>query len=46
MRFHIITIFPEIFNSYFNEGILKRAQKNEIIKVVAHNLRDWTTDKH
>lgn len=46
MHFHIITIFPEIFNSYFNEGILKRAQKNEIIKIIAHNLRDWTTDKH
>lgn len=46
MNFHIITIFPEIFNSYINESILKRAQKNNIIKIVAHNLRDWTTDKH
>ena len=46
MHFHIITIFPEIFNSYFNESILKRAQKNGIIKIVAHNLRDWTTDRH
>lgn len=46
MTFHIITIFPEIFNSYFNESILKRAQKNKLIKIKIYNLRDWTTDKH
>lgn len=46
MNFHIITIFPEIFDSYFNESILARAQKNKIIKIETHNLRDWTTDKH
>lgn len=46
MTFHIITIFPDIFNSYFNESILKRARKNGLIKIKIHNLRDWTTDKH
>lgn len=46
MKFHIITIFPEIFNSYFNESILKRAQKNNIININIHDLRQWTTDKH
>jgi tRNA (guanine37-N1)-methyltransferase len=46
MDFNIITIFPEIFNSYINEGMIKRAQKDKIIKIKAHNLRDWTTDKH
>ncbi|MDP3998184.1 MAG: tRNA (guanosine(37)-N1)-methyltransferase TrmD [bacterium] len=46
MTFHIITIFPHIFDSYFNESILKRAQKNKLIKIKIHNLRDWTTDKH
>ncbi len=46
MTFHIITIFPEIFNSYFNESILGRAQKNKIIKIKIHNLRKWTDDKH
>jgi len=46
MRFNIITIFPEIFNSYFNESIIKRAQKNNLIKINIHNLRDWTKDKH
>src|SRR3989344_1537141 len=31
MRFHIITIFPDIFNSYFNESIVGRAIKNKIV---------------
>ncbi len=46
MTFHIITIFPHIFDSYFNESILKRALKNNLINIKIHNLRDWTTDKH
>ncbi|MCG2701190.1 tRNA (guanosine(37)-N1)-methyltransferase TrmD [Candidatus Parcubacteria bacterium] len=46
MTFHIITIFPNIFDSYLNESILGRAQKNKLIKIKIHNLRDWTNDKH
>jgi tRNA (guanine37-N1)-methyltransferase len=46
MRFDIITIFPEIFNSYFNESILKRAQKKKLIKIKAHDLRKFTIDRH
>lgn len=46
MTFHVITIFPNIFDSYFSESILKRAQKNNLIKIKIYNLRDWTNDKH
>lgn len=46
MRFHIITIFPRIFDSYFNESILKRAQDNKQIKIKIYDLRGWTADKH
>ncbi len=46
IRFSIITIFPEVFNSYFSQGIIKRAQKNKLIKIDIYNLRDFTTDKH
>jgi len=46
MRFDIITIFPHIFESYFNESILKRAKKNKLIDVEVHNLRDYASDKH
>lgn len=46
MQFDIITIFPKIFDSYFNESILARARKNKLIKINVHNLRDYTEDKH
>ncbi len=46
MHFHIITIFPKIFDSYFNESIIKRAQEKKIIKISIYDLRDWTNDKH
>jgi len=46
MTFHIVTIFPKIFDSYFSGSILKRAQKNNLIKIKIHDLRKWTTDKH
>ncbi|MBI4684183.1 MAG: tRNA (guanosine(37)-N1)-methyltransferase TrmD [Nitrospirae bacterium] len=46
MRFDVITIFPEIFNAYLNESILKRAIEKKTIEVKIHNLRDFTRDKH
>jgi len=46
MQFDIVTIFPGIFDSYFSESILKRAQEKQHIEMNIHNLRDYTTDKH
>jgi len=46
MKFHLLTIFPAIFDSYINESILKRAQEKKLIKFKVHNLRDWTDDRH
>ena len=46
MRFDIITIFPNIFDSYLNESILGRAQKNGLVEIKTHDLRDYTTYKH
>ena len=46
MNFHIITIFPNIFDSYINESIIKLAQEKELINIKTYNLRDWTTDNH
>lgn len=46
MKFQLISIFPDIFNSYINESILKRAQEKKIINFKISNLRDWTRDKH
>ena len=46
MQFDIITIFPKIFDSYFKESIIKRAQEKKLVKIKVHNLRDYTTDRH
>jgi tRNA (guanine37-N1)-methyltransferase len=44
--FHIITLFPNAFNSYLGESIIKRAIENKKIKVLFYNPRDFTKDKH
>ncbi|EKE16268.1 MAG: tRNA (guanine-N(1)-)-methyltransferase [uncultured bacterium] len=46
MKFDIITIFPNIFDSYFGESIIRRAKESGAIEIAIHNLRDWTTNKH
>ena len=46
MKIDIVTLFPEICRAPLGESIMKRAQKNGIIDLHIHNLRDWTTDKH
>jgi tRNA (guanine37-N1)-methyltransferase len=45
MKFHLISIFPNIFDSYLNEGILKRAQAKKIASFKVHDLRSFTNDK-
>jgi len=44
--FDIITIFPEFFNEVIDCGILRRARNAGLVEVKAHDLRQWTTDKH
>ena len=46
MKFHILTIFPNIFESYFNESIIKRAREKNLIDIKIYDLRDFTKDKH
>jgi tRNA (guanine37-N1)-methyltransferase len=47
MRFDILTIFPEIIESYINTGVIGRAlnlKKNLNIQI--HNIRNYTKDIH
>jgi tRNA (guanine37-N1)-methyltransferase len=44
--FHILTIFPEMFNGFLNESILKKAQGNGFIKIVVHDIRTYSENKH
>ena len=46
MQFDILSIFPDIFKSYFNESILKRAQESKLVKIKTHDIRKYTKDKH
>ena len=46
MKIDIVTLFPEICRAPLSESMIKRAQKNRIVELHIHNLRDWTTDKH
>lgn len=44
ITFDIITIFPNIFNSFLKESLIARAQRKKLIKINLHNLRKWATD--
>ena len=46
LRFDIITIFPDYFREVIDYGILRRARNAGLVEVKAHDLRQWTTDKH
>lgn len=46
MKFNILTIFPELFDSWQKASILHRAHEEELIEIGVHNIRDFTTDKH
>jgi tRNA (guanine37-N1)-methyltransferase len=46
LRFDIITIFPEFFRDAIDCGIVRRARNAGLVEIVAHDLRQWTTDKH
>ena len=46
MHFDILTLFPDIFESVFNESIVKRAREAGLVSIAAHNIRDYATDKH
>ncbi|HVF22600.1 MAG TPA: tRNA (guanosine(37)-N1)-methyltransferase TrmD [Pyrinomonadaceae bacterium] len=46
LRFDIITIFPEFFREAIDCGIVRRARNAGLVEIIAHDLRQWTTDKH
>jgi tRNA (guanine37-N1)-methyltransferase len=46
MRFDIVTIFPGFFAGIFEHGIVRRALKEGLVAIEAHDLRNFTHDKH
>lgn len=45
IHFDILTILPEVIDAYAHAAMLGRAQKNKLIKIRAHQLREYSTDK-
>lgn len=46
MRFDVLTLFPEMIDSYCDCSILKRAIENNVIEVNSVNPRDYSANKH
>lgn len=46
MRIDILCLFPEMFVSPFGQSIVRRAEERGLANVVAHNIRDFTHDRH
>jgi tRNA (guanine37-N1)-methyltransferase len=45
-RFSVVTLFPEMFDNFFSQGVIGRAVKKGLIEVGIYNPRDYTSDKH
>ncbi len=41
-----MTLFPGMFQGPLQESILRRAQDKQLVEIVVHDLRSWTTDRH
>jgi len=46
MVIDIVTIFPDIFEGFLTESMLKKAQEMDLVKIRTRDLREFTTDKH
>ena len=45
MRIDIMTLFPDTVGDMMNESILGRAQERDIIRIEAHQIRDYTANR-
>ena len=46
MRFDVVTIFPGMFGHVFEHGVVGRGIERGIVQLEAHDLRDFTHDRH
>ena len=46
MIFETLSVFPEVFEPYLGVSILGRARRAGVYEFAAHDLRDWTHDRH
>ena len=46
MHFHVLTIFPTMFDSPMSESIIARAVERKLIEISLLDIRDYATDRH
>ncbi len=46
MRIDILTVLPELLDSFLSHSIIKRASEKGVATIKVHNIRDYATDKH
>jgi tRNA (guanine37-N1)-methyltransferase len=46
MRFDVLTLFPEMFQGYLGQSILKLALERGLVEINLWNIRDWAKGKH
>src|SRR5579885_670126 len=46
MRFDVLTLFPEIFQGYLTQSLLKLALAKGLVEIHLWNIRDWAKGKH
>ena len=46
MKITILTLFPEMFNAFLGNSIIKRAIAKKVVEVKVVNIRDYTLDRY
>ncbi len=46
MRIDVLTLFPEVFETFIETSIVGRAKNRGLVEIIRTNIRDFTTDKH
>ena len=46
MRFHVLTLFPRMFDSPLSDGVMHRAQEAGLLEISVHDIRDHAHDRH
>lgn len=46
MRIDVVTIFPDLFGPFFEQSLIGRARREELLELGVHDLREFTQDRH
>ena len=46
IRFDVLTLFPDLFQGYLTQSLLKLAIQANLVQIHTWNIRDWAKDKH